>query len=166
MEDLALSCTTLRFDRVINFEEQEYGSVAYAYVGPNLTHHSSSVQGKLAVSCTGSSIVLWSLIRISAPVSSKRALSNATYTVQFLWEPRYKLLYSASVAGLVHAWDVDTKKEITCMYGHTDMVMNLCDMRQLEAVSSCSMDTKICVWDLHTGARGKRWKATKRVCYH
>ena len=34
---------------------------AYAYVGDHLTHHSSSVQGKLAVSCTDSSIVLWGL---------------------------------------------------------------------------------------------------------
>ena len=48
------------------------------------------------------------------------------------------------------------------MYGHTDMVMNLCDMRQLEAVSSCSMDTNICVWDLHTGARRQKMEGHQK----
>ncbi len=136
---------------------------AYAYVGDNLTHHSSSVQGKLAVSCTDSSIVLWSLDQNKLHPFQVTARFPTPHTqCGLLWEPRYKLLYSASVAGLVHAWDVERKKEITCMYGHNDMVMNLCDMNQLEAISSCSMDRNICVWDLHTGARRQKMEGHQK----
>ena len=136
---------------------------AYAYVGDHLTHHSSSVQGKLAVSCTDSSIVLWGLDQNKLHPFQVSARFPTPHTqCGLLWEPRYKLLYSASVAGLVHAWDVDTKKEITCMYGHNDMVMNLCDMKQLEAISSCSMDRNICVWDLHTGARRQKMEGHQK----
>jgi WD40 repeat protein len=127
---------------------------AFEYVGKPLQWQTSSVKGQLAVSCTDSSIVLWSLDQNQLHPFKVSARWPTPHTqCGLLWDPRFSLLYSASVAGLVHAWDTKEKAEVSCMYGHTDMVMNLCDMKKLEAISSCSMDRTICIWDLHTGAR-------------
>jgi WD40 repeat protein len=127
---------------------------AFEYVGKKLEYQSSSVQGKLAVSCTDSSIVMWSLDQNKLhPFQVTSRFPTPHTQCGLLWDHRYSLLYSASIAGLVHAWDVEKKTEVSCMYGHSDMVMNLCDMKALESISSCSLDRTICVWDLHTGAR-------------
>ena len=41
------------------------------------------------------------------------------------WQPSHRLLYSGSVAGKVHAWDIDKGEQRCCLQGHTDIVMKV-----------------------------------------
>ena len=137
---------------------------AYAYVGPNLTHHSSSVQGKLAVSCTDRSIVLWSLDQNKLHPFQVSARFPTPHTqCSLLWEPRYKLLYSASVRPC-SCLGCRTKK--SCLYvrsyGHGN---ELCDMGSLRLLAHVPW-TPIYAWDLHTGARRQKMEGHQKVCYH
>ena len=86
------------------------------------------------------------------------------------WNQKHNLLFSGSVAGTVHAWDVEARDEVTCLIGHDDMVLDLCSLDTIESIASCSLDTTISIWDVLTGSRrqllqGHRMGVTS-MAYH
>ena len=66
------------------------------------------------------------------------------------WQKQHALLYSGSVAGTVHSWDVEKREQRSCLYGHTDIVMEVLSIDYLENVVSASLDTSIRIWDTYT----------------
>ncbi|CAK9106612.1 Uncharacterized WD repeat-containing protein alr2800 [Durusdinium trenchii] len=84
------------------------------------------------------------------------------------WSREASVLYSAGVNGVVHCWDAGKGEETHCMGGilnngsyylvehsHTDMVLDLLQIRSLESIVSASMDRTIKLWDVHTGKHKK-----------
>ena len=41
------------------------------------------------------------------------------------WQKQHALLYSGSVAGTVHSWDIEKREQRSCLFGHTDIVMEV-----------------------------------------
>ena len=66
------------------------------------------------------------------------------------WQPAHSLLYSGSVSGRVHAWDVEKRSSVCCLEGHTDIVTDLISLDYLDSIVSASLDTTIHVWDTYT----------------
>ena len=145
---------------------------AMEYIGKPIVRRFDTA-GTLAVACADSSIVSWTL--------DHRSKKNRQFGVQSAWPTphtqmslrwveRHNLLFSGSVAGTVHAWDVEKRDEVTCLIGHDDMVLDLCSLDTIESIASCSLDTTISVWDVLTGSRrqllqGHRMGVTS-MAYH
>jgi WD40 repeat protein len=66
------------------------------------------------------------------------------------WQPTHNLLYSGSVGGRVHAWDVETQQQKCCLEGHTDIVMQVLSIDCLDSIVSGSLDRTINIWDSYT----------------
>ena len=66
------------------------------------------------------------------------------------WQPSHRLLYSGSVAGTVHAWDVEKREQRCCLEGHTDIVMQVLGVDYLDNIISASLDKTISIWDSYT----------------
>ena len=66
------------------------------------------------------------------------------------WQNSHRLLYSGSVGGRVHAWDVEKKEQRCCFEGHTDIVMDVLALDYLDSIVSASLDTHINIWDSYT----------------
>jgi len=86
------------------------------------------------------------------------------------WQPTHNLLYSGSVGGRVHAWDVDTHKQISCFEAHTDIVMDVLNLDCLDSIVSASLDTNIIVVDSYTEQQTARLtghsKGVNSLCYN
>ena len=123
-----------------------------AYIGKNVNTQFEPV-GRLAMACADSSIAMWNLSDDKKQFRMHTRWPTPHMQLDLHWYAREKLLFSASVVGLVHAWEVESRQEITCLQGHTDMVMGLCSLPSLDSIASCSLDRTISIWDVHTGAR-------------
>ena len=146
--------------------------VAMEYVGKPVVRRFDT-PGTLAVACADSSIVAWQLDHRSKKHKQydvHSAWPTPHTQMSLKWFDRHQLLFSGSVAGTVHAWDVEKRDEVTCLIGHTDMVLDLCSLDTIESVASCSLDTTISIWDILTGSRrqllqGHRMGVTS-MAYH
>jgi len=65
--------------------------------------------------------------------------------------PNGKTVASGSLDGKVRLWDVEKKKVVAKLTGHTDVVRSLCWSVDGERVVSGSNDTTIRVWDVESG---------------
>lgn len=60
-------------------------------------------------------------------------------------------IYSGTVGGTVHMWDLETKKEIMKFQGHqTKCSCLISDAMGLNSLVTGSEDTKVKVWDTRT----------------
>ena len=129
--------------------------MAMEYVGTPVFNRFQT-PGLFCVSGADSSISAWTLDRLSKTekqFSVRSAWPTPHTQMSLQWVQEQELLFSGSVAGTVHAWDVEQRDEITCLVGHTDMVMGLASLPSINSVVSCSLDTTICVWDILSGSR-------------
>jgi WD40 repeat protein len=129
---------------------------AIEYVGkPIVTRYQEP--GVLTVACADSSIVSWTLDARSKTNKKQFSVNSAWPTphtqMSLQWVDRHELLFSGSVAGTVHAWDVENRDEVTCLIGHSDMVLGLANLPTIDSIVSCSLDTTVSVWDILTGSR-------------
>ena len=146
---------------------------AIEYVGKPIVSRYQE-PGVLTVACADSSIVSWVIDPRSKTNKRQFSVNTAWPTphtqMSLHWIHKHDLLFSGSVAGTVHAWDVEKRDEVTCLIGHTDMVLGLESLPSIESVVSCSLDTTISVWDILTGARRQLLQGHKMgvtsVAYH
>lgn len=68
------------------------------------------------------------------------------------WMPSNELLYSGSNNGKIYSWKYQDRNLIATMPGHSDIVMNLLALDQLDNLVSASLDTTIGVWDTYTNS--------------
>jgi WD40 repeat protein len=145
---------------------------AMEYIGKPVVRRFDTA-GRLAVACADSSIVSWTLDHKSKKYKQfgvHSAWPTPHPQMCLKWNDRHNLLFSGSVAGTVHAWDCEERDEVTCLIGHTDMVLDLCSLDTIESIASCSLDTTISIWDVLTGSRrqllqGHRMGVTS-MAYH
>ena len=61
-------------------------------------------------------------------------------------------IFSGTVGGTVHMWDLETKKEMIKFLGHQTMCSCLIsDGQEQNTLVSGSEDTKVKVWDIRSG---------------
>jgi WD40 repeat protein len=101
------------------------------------------------------------------PYSVRSSWPTQHAQMSLCWEQRHQLLYSGSTAGMVHAWSVGKREEVTCLgkekwIGHNDIVMDLMSMPELDNIVSASLDTKICLWDAYNGSCRQELKGHKK----
>ena len=109
--------------------------------------------GSLVTCCADQTMALWEL----APGPKQWTLRTCWPTphaqMALCWVDRHATLFSASVAGMVHAWDVGRREEKSHLHGHSDIVMDLLNIDALDNICSAGLDARICLWDLYTGAQ-------------
>jgi len=66
------------------------------------------------------------------------------------WLEKHKRLYSGSVDGVVESWDIDRRKILSEMKGHSDVVADIYHLRGVDTIATASLDKTICIWDLYT----------------
>ena len=131
-------------------------------------------RNSVAVSASDSSITLFN---VDDPVPSKRFVSQASWqaaTVQMClaWMPSNELLYSGGNDGMIYAWDVKEKNPhiVATMNGHTDIIMCLLALPDVDNLVSASLDTTICLWDTYTHHKTMRLTGHKKgvfsLSYH
>ena len=156
-----------RMEKDAVLEGQRGLPLCAAFVG-RVTSDTFFTEAGLVTACADSSMVLWELHAGSRFDSRNRQYSMVTRwpaphpQCSLHWVPERNKLFSASSMGMLHVWDIASRTELSCMQGHTDMVMEMCTIDDLDNIASCSLDKTICVWDINTGARRQRLSGHKR----
>jgi len=108
----------------------------------------------IAVSSSASTL---SLYVADDPVPSKRYQQTASWLAQTVqmalaWMPSNEILYSGGNDGVINAWDVREKHPVLVaqMNGHTDIIMCLLAVEDVDNLVSASLDCTICLWDTYT----------------
>ena len=128
----------------------------------------------IAVASSDSSL---NLFTVDDPVPSKRfqlAVNWQAATVQMClaWMPSNELLYSGGNDGNIYAWDVKEKNPhlVATMQGHSDIIMCLLAIPDVDNLVSASLDTTICLWDTYTHHKTMRLTGHKKgvfsLSYH
>ena len=106
----------------------------------------------LVACCADSTIIRFNVGEIHHKVRYKQRSVWPTPDTQMTmcWHPTHNLLYSGSVGGRVHAWDVEKKEQKSTFEGHTDIVMDIKALDHLDSIVSASLDTHISIWDSYT----------------
>ena len=114
----------------------------------------------MALSCSDASLTLYT---VDDPVPSKRfnlVVSWQAPCVQMslAWMPTNEMLYSGGNDGAILAWDIKDKMPqlVATMAGHSDIVMYLLAIPDIDNLASASLDTNICLWDTYTHAKTMR----------
>ena len=66
------------------------------------------------------------------------------------WLEKHQRLYSGSVDGVVESWDIDRRKILSEMKGHSDVIADLHHLQGVDTIATASLDKTICIWDLYT----------------
>lgn len=90
------------------------------------------------------------------------SIIRITIKMSMCWQPSHRLLYSGSVAGKVHAWDIDKGEQRCCLQGHTDIVMKVLGVDYLDNIVSGSLDTNIHIWDSYTEQQTAKLRGHKK----
>jgi len=106
--------------------------------------------GTLATACLNLTIVLWSL----APGENQFTVSCKWPTrhtqTSLCWINQYKTLFSCSVAGTIHLWDIENRTEKACIReAHEDIGTCLKPVNEIDCIASGGMDDVVCLWDVH-----------------
>ena len=115
-----------------------------------------------ACSCADSTMALWDLDPGSKQYSYITCWPTPHVQMSLAWSRQYTTLYSGSTTGLVHSWDIKSREETSCMAGHSDIVMDVVAIQQLDNVASASLDSTICMWDMCTGSLRQTLKGHKK----
>jgi WD40 repeat protein len=67
-----------------------------------------------------------------------------------------KLLYSGATNGDIYSWRIKERKIYDTLSGHTDMVMSLVTLPNLNYLASASLDKSVSVWDAYTNQQLQR----------
>ncbi|KAI5088110.1 guanine nucleotide-binding protein subunit beta-like protein 1 [Silurus meridionalis] len=104
----------------------------------------------------GSDLILIRMARAPPdPVFTLRGSAASVNTLHFhCAEPGLPLLYSGSGKGLVHVWNLNTRRAESVLDGHAGAsVIWVSTVRSTNTFLSHGRDMKVCVWDLHEGRR-------------
>jgi len=104
-------------------------------------------------------VLLWKLTD-TKPKMILTGQSSESYSL--LFDDQAQNLYSGTVGGTVHVWDLNQQKEVLKMKGHATTVTCMAQSKGFHMVTG-SQDTKVKLWDLrqksnvatfreHTGA--------------
>lgn len=127
------------------------------YITSPIKRGSRLIPGFLATACSNSTICLWDLAPGERQFTVKSLWPTPHAQAALCWVDRYRMLFSASVMGLVHAWDVEARSERACiMNAHKDITSCLVHLDDLDCIASGGMDTMVYVWDLHVCAKRQR----------
>lgn len=77
------------------------------------------------------------------------------------WVEKHKILYSGSVAGSIHAWNLEKQRDQEYAKGHSDSITCLYNMKSLDNLVSGGHDKIISIWDNFTGAKRQVKKSFK-----
>lgn len=66
------------------------------------------------------------------------------------WLEKHQRLYSGSVDGVVESWDIERRKILSEMKGHSDVIADLHHLQGVDTIATASLDKTICIWDLYT----------------
>jgi len=106
----------------------------------------------LIASCSDTTMVRFNVGESHHKVRYKQRSVWSTPDTQMTmcWQPTHNLLYSGSVGGRVHSWNVETQEQKSCLEGHTDIVMQVLSIDSLDSIVSGSLDRTINIWDSYT----------------
>ncbi|KAI5613364.1 guanine nucleotide-binding protein subunit beta-like protein 1 [Silurus asotus] len=111
---------------------------------------------KLHLRGGGSDLILIRMARAPPdPVFTLRGSAASVNTLHFhCAEPGLPLLYSGSGKGLVHVWNLNTRRAESVLDGHAGAsVIWVSTVRSTNTFLSHGRDMKVCVWDLHEGRK-------------
>ncbi|GBG26560.1 WD repeat-containing protein 48-like [Hondaea fermentalgiana] len=136
------------------------------YVKSNVRRGSRLVPGALATACSNSTICLWDLAPGERQFSVKSSWPTPHVQAALCWVDRHRMLFSASVMGLVHAWNVDARTETACIpNAHKDIASCLVHLDDLDCIASGGMDSQVYIWDLHMCAKRQRLSGHENGVY-
>ena len=144
------------------------GSIeALAYCEPRGVMRRDSGKGPsyLISSGSDSTIALWTLAPGIRQFSMVHRFSTPYAQPSLCYSPTYNVLYSGSAVGMVHTWDLKHGFETSCMPGHTDMVLDMLHIPDIEQLATCSLDRTVRVWDMVSGSQVRR-PPVQFVCLH
>eukprot|EP01035_Chromulina_nebulosa_P019421 gene19421-25299_t len=70
-----------------------------------------------------------------------------------VFQPESKILYSGSTNGHIYSWKINERNLISTLTGHTDIVMSLTNLKNLDNIASASLDKTVSIWDSYTNDR-------------
>jgi len=136
---------------------------------PEAVEYIETPSSYLITSCADSTMALWDLNPGNSQYSYITCWPTPHVQMSLAWSDQYTTLYSGSTTGLVHSWDIKAREETSCMAGHSDIVMDVITIKQLDNVVSASLDSTICMWDMCSGAQRQCLKGHSKVrvsCLH
>jgi WD40 repeat protein len=109
----------------------------------------------LVASCSDMTMSTYSLNHSNPNKKYLQLNTWATPGVQMAitYMPDNQILYSGATNGNVYSWKIKERSLISTFSGHSDIVMGLCGLKNLNNVASCSLDKTISVWDSYTNAQ-------------
>jgi len=69
------------------------------------------------------------------------------------YEQKNRLLYSGATNGNIYSWNVQERSLVTTFVGHTDIVMSLIVLKNLDNIASASLDKTLGIWDSYTNEK-------------
>lgn len=117
----------------------------------------------LVLPCADKSIVIYQLNPAAFDRSSvKYSWSTSQMHISAASVPKHDLLYTGSVSGTVHAWNMEQQAQKEVLTGHADAVSCIHNMEILDNLVTGSLDSSIYIWDIFTGVRRQELKGHKR----
>ena len=73
-----------------------------------------------------------------------------------------RLLYSGATNGDIYSWRIKERKICDTLSGHTDMVMSLVTLPNVNYLASASLDKNVSIWDAYTNQQLQRLSGHKK----
>ena len=120
---------------------------------PLAMHHIMD-KNALVTSCADMTLNVWNLDDTSSKKRYKLRNKwpvNHSSQMSLCWVQAHQLLYSGSTEGRISAWSLDGDGvEKAVFEGHSDIVMKMETLPQLNNIVSASLDTTVRIWDTYT----------------
>jgi WD40 repeat protein len=150
------------FFKIIDPHTRQTKAVVTGHSGAILAATSVPSHKYIATSDLSNTISFWDVFEYK----KRQCLPTKEAHTVLQWDSKHSVLYSGTITGKIHAWDVcSLQARSPPVVGHCDVIMDLLNLNSMDRVASCSLDGKICLWDNESMTLRKTLTGhTKGIC--